>query len=306
MKGKSTVVLAILLCVFVVFSGCTMRRSSSSSTTNQASPTPENSGRVDMALSVRSDSVEPDDKVKLNVELTNNMLTTIKEVKAKIMTSPVNMIVENTWKNIALTLKNGDSQDTDFKLTVKPKDQFVPETKNENIKVRVKYQTDIRTSAKFFIADTEDVSEREKVVTTSDIVPITIEIDPKTIELAAGNDVQIDVTIKKESTEESTGVEENEIKKIKIIVPGVTDFDLDASTCEYDSDTSKQCKIVNDELELTNVAFGSNDEIQIRIVLPLKEATLSSIKGMEKSVIVTLEDLYLFKDSEIEVVYNTE
>ena len=54
---------------------------------------------------------------------------------------------------------------------------------------------------------------------------------------------------------------------------------------------------------LENVSFD-NDEFQVRIILPLKESSLSNLRGTQKAITVSLEEVWLYQDRDVEVSYS--
>lgn len=297
----------VVIVVFLLFSSGCVKKTNKSTVNKDIDENNENSlsGKVNVVLSWAEDNIEPSDRVRLNVKVVNGFLNTITDVWGRILTDPVNMVVDHSWKNIASSLKSGDEKEVSLRLKVKPKDEFVSSATEEELKVRVKYRTDLRTYAKFKIADSSEGGKKEKVETVSEIVPIKIEIDPKEVPLDTEEDVSIEIKIMKESTEESGGILEDEISLIRVEIPGASEFDLAGSECEYETDSSRNCALTGDILELSHVRFYNN-EIVIRLRLPLSEENFDKLRGTERSVIVSLEDIWLYKDKTITAVYSVE
>lgn len=313
-KNQQIFAIALIICLILMTTGCqqTTRpgtQTNDSKKTSSPAKKQSETNNVDINLDVRADVVEPGDRVKLYVTVKNGLITTIKDVKTKIMTTPINVKVDDVWKNVAASLKGGRDKDTYFYLNVKEKDDFSQDKLSETLRVRVKYLTSLKMSSSFKIADSQDVDKEAEVPIdkTSFLVPMNLKIDPMVVALSSDSDVRITLTIKKDNTVDNFGLDDSMINTIQIEIPGVTNFDLNRASCDYIADTSRKCHITGDLLELQNVEFPEKgDEIEVDIILPLKESTLPTLKGTEKSVIVTLKDIWLYIDKEIEVEYKVE
>lgn len=306
-KGLSP---AIIICALVLMAGCQQGggdggRGAGSGTGTEN--TAQFTGEVEVTSSVVPSNPEPGDRIKLKVSIRNGLLDVIEDVKALLLTDPVNMEVDkgNMWKTIALNMKNGDEDDETWSIDVKEKTEFVPAMNPETLKIRVKYRSSVKAANTFKISDTADTQESGSSTTTSDIVPITIEIDPKEVPLDKDAEVSIEVTISKAITED-TGVLEEEIPRIVIDIPRADDFDLAKSTCEYeDATATKMCKVVDDKVTLEAVEFD-NEEFQVRLALPLKESSLTNLRGTQKAITVSLEDVWLYQDRDVVVSYTLQ
>lgn len=304
---KDVCIITAVLCGLLLMAGCTDPTGGGGTTTGTGTgaKTTTFAGEVEITSSVVPSNPEPGDRIKLKISVKNGLLDAIEDVTALVLTDPVNMEIDkgNMWKTIALNMKNGDEDDEKWNVAVKSKTEFVPAMNPEKLKVRVKYKTSVKAANTFKISDSADTKESGSTTTTSEIVPIIIEVDPQEVPLDKDAEVSIEITVKKGITDKS-GVLEDKIPRLIINVPRADDFDLTKSTCEYEDATStKMCKVLDNKVTLENVSFD-NEEFQVRIILPLKESSLSNLRGTQKAVTVSLEDLWLYQDRDVEVSYS--
>ncbi len=304
---KDVCIITVVLCGLVFMAGCQQGAGGGTTTGSGTgtSKTTNFAGDVEVTSSVVPSNPEPGDRIKLKIAVKNGLLDAIEDVKALVLTDPVNMEIDkgNMWKTIALNMKNGDEDDEKWNVAVKAKTEFVPAMNPEKLKVRVKYKTSVKAANTFKIADSADTKESGSTTTTSEIVPIVIEVDPKEVPLDKDAEVSIEITVKKGITDNS-GVLEDKIPRMIVNVPRADDFDLTKSTCEYEDATStKMCKVLDNKVTLENVSFD-NDEFQVRIILPLKESSLSNLRGTQKAITVSLEEVWLYQDRDVEVSYS--
>ncbi len=298
----------VVLCGLLLMAGCTDPTGGGGTGTGSGTGTTKGgifAGKVEVTSSVVPSNPEPGDRIKLKISVKNGLLDAIEDVKALVLTDPVNMEIDkgNMWKTIALNMKNGDEDDEKWTVAVKAKTDFVPAMNPEKLKVRIKYKTSVKAANTFKISDSADTKESGSTTTESEIVPIVIEVDPQEVPLDKDAEVSIEITVKKGITDNS-GVLEDKIPQLIINVPRADDFDLAKSTCEYEDATStKMCKILDNKVTLENVSFD-NDEFQVRIILPLKESSLSNLRGTQKAITVSLEGVWLYQDRDVEVSYS--
>ncbi|MDP7081525.1 MAG: hypothetical protein QF415_16655 [Candidatus Undinarchaeales archaeon] len=305
---KDIGIIMVVLCGLLLMAGCTDPTGGGGTGTGSGTGTTKGgifAGKVEVTSSVVPSNPEPGDRIKLKISVKNGLLDAIEDVKALVLTDPVNMEIDkgNMWKTIALNMKNGDEDDEKWTVAVKAKTDFVPAMNPEKLKVRIKYKTSVKAANTFKISDSADTKESGSTTTESEIVPIVIEVDPQEVPLDKDAEVSIEITVKKGITDNS-GVLEDKIPQLIINVPRADDFDLAKSTCEYEDATStKMCKILDNKVTLENVSFD-NDEFQVRIILPLKESSLSNLRGTQKAITVSLEGVWLYQDRDVEVSYS--
>jgi len=259
---------------------------------------------VDVELSVGSEDTGPDDRISLDVLVRNGYVGSIYDVSGKVLSEPVNLEVDHEWRSISASLKSGGKKSVSWRFRVKSRDEFVMGADEEELKVRVKYRTSVRTFAKFSIGESEDDESNDKVVSELDLLPVRVEIDPARVGLSGGNEVSVEVTIEKEDKSgEKSGILGDELSRIRIEIPDLDDtFDLERSKCEYETDRVNLCSFSSDALSLESVKFYDG-KIRIRLSLVLRNDNLDELAGQEKSVIVSLEDIWLYKDATTKIKY---
>jgi len=263
------------------------------------------SGMVFVDLSAVPPDPEPRDRVALQATVRNGLIDEIRDVKAIVLTDPVNLGIRDrdVWKSVAIVLKNGDEDDIKWRMTVKDWADFVPNVNPEVLRVRVKYQTSVRAANKFTIMSSTNTPGSAKHTTTASLVPIAIEVDPKEVPLDPRASIAITVTVKKTNSG-MDGLLEDRLRSLKIILPGIDDFDLSKVTCTYGHVLSaRPCTLTKGGLTLRDVPLHTG-KTSVKITLPLVGANLNQLRGTERAVIVSLDDVWLYQDRDIDIHYS--